>query len=303
MENLEGESGVYLLHLDPPVSHMGHYLGYSRNLARRLREHQGSNPAQLVKTALRRGSTVSVGKVWIGETQGFEQRLKKQGGFRRYCDLCQNFPVKVSNSLITRRERARIINRRKDELKMSEDGQTKSGWGTQAGSGRIIEYNPDKYYFRSTNQHNHATSVTVGQGLKEQLGFERVKLPPELLARMAELVADSRFPYKNHQDLIRDALHHRVCQVAERDKDDAFMESFSMVLLKQEIAQQIFEDNELASTIEYLTSEAEVYVKDHNPDGVADIIGHARDYVVPPRLRRQWREAMLLWRNMEERAG
>ena len=183
----------------------------------------------------------------------------------------------------------------------SEEKQ--SSWGTQSGSGQIVEYNPAKYYFRSTNKHNHATSVTVGQGLKEQLNFERVKLPPELLARMAELVTDPAFPYKNHQDLIRDALHHRVCQLAERDKDDVFMESFSMVLLKQQIAQQSFEDNELASTIEYLTSEAEIYVKDHNPDGVADIIHHAQEYVVPPRLKRQWREAKLLWGNMQERAG
>ncbi len=175
-------------------------------------------------------------------------------------------------------------------------------WGTQSGSGRVVEYNPTAYYIRSTNKHNHATSVTVGQGLKEQMDFERVKLPPELLARMGELVADAFYPYKNHQDLIRDALHHRVCQLAEQRKDDSFIESFSMVLLKQQIAQQIFEDDELTSTIEYLTSEAEVYLGDHNPDGLADIIRHAGEYVVPPRLRRQWREAILLWENMQQRA-
>lgn len=178
-----------------------------------------------------------------------------------------------------------------------------SSWGTQSGSGRIEEYSPARFYIRSTNKHNHATSVTVGQELKEQMNFERIKLPPELLAQMAELVADPLNPYKSHQDLIRDALHHRVCQLAEARQDGDFIESFSMVLLKQTIAQQVYEDDELSSSIEYLTSAAEVYIKDHNPDGVADIIHHAENHLVPPRLRRQWREAILMWENMQERAA
>ncbi len=181
--------------------------------------------------------------------------------------------------------------------------EKQSSWGTQSGSGRIEEYSPGNFYIRATNRYNHHTSLALGKDMAEQFDTVRINLPPELLSQISELVNDPTLPYRNNQDLIRDALHHRVYQIAERLQDHDFINSFSMELLKQRIAQQTFEDDERKATIEYLTTEAEIYVQDHNPDGVADIIHHASDHVVPPRLRRRWREAILMWENMQERAG
>ena len=181
--------------------------------------------------------------------------------------------------------------------------ESQSSWGTQSGSGRIEEYNPGNFYIRATNRYNHHTTLALGKDMAEQFDSVRINLPPELLSKISELVNATDLPYRNNQDLIRDALHHRVYQLAELRQDHNFINSFSMELLKQRIAQQIFEDEELTSTVEYLTAEAEVYVKDHNHDGVADIIHHAEEHVVPPRLRRQWREAILMWENMQERAA
>ena len=71
---------------------------------------------------------------------------------------------------------------------------------------------------------------------------------------------DPTLPYRNNQDFIRDALYHRASQLAERRQDHDFINSFNMELLKQRIAQQVFEDEHLTETINYLTSVVNSYV-------------------------------------------
>ncbi|MFQ5524241.1 MAG: hypothetical protein ACE5F5_11820 [Acidimicrobiia bacterium] len=169
-------------------------------------------------------------------------------------------------------------------------------WGTQPGSGRKTEYDAGAFYIRSTNKHNHSSTMRLG-GLSEQIGADVLKLPPELLAQMNDLVSNPTLPYRNLQDLLRDAIYHRVYQLSERLMDHDFINVFTMELLKQRIAQQKFEDQERQATIDFLDAEIEAYAdpRDPNPDGIADILSHAYDTVVPRRHQKQWQAAIHRW--------
>lgn len=81
---------VYLLHLDPPVGHSRHYIGYSddRLIHKRLADHRAGRGGALPREALRRGSALVLVYVWWGADRAFERRLKRQGGAVRWCPAC-----------------------------------------------------------------------------------------------------------------------------------------------------------------------------------------------------------------------
>ena len=87
---------VYLLHLDPPVAHACHYVGYSqeRTVTHRVNQHLagGSKASPLIIAALMQGSRVTLARAWEGDEfdRTFERRLKNLGGKARThrCPLC-----------------------------------------------------------------------------------------------------------------------------------------------------------------------------------------------------------------------
>ena len=89
--NGEGVRGLYLLCFTPRYQHAGHYLGYAKDIGRRVGEHTAclERSSPLVRTALRAGSTVTLTRIWIGGTRTLERRLKRQGGLSRHCPRCR----------------------------------------------------------------------------------------------------------------------------------------------------------------------------------------------------------------------
>lgn len=81
--------GVYLLHLDPPLKHAKHYLGYSKNIAERFVTHVSGRGSPLVRAALAAGSEVSLVRVWDHAPQTLERTLKKRKNVPLLCPKCR----------------------------------------------------------------------------------------------------------------------------------------------------------------------------------------------------------------------
>ena len=81
---------VYLLHIDPPLRHSKHYIGYAadKNLEERIARHQNGTGGVLPREAVKRGSTITLAHVWKKQSSAFERYLKRYGGASRYCPLC-----------------------------------------------------------------------------------------------------------------------------------------------------------------------------------------------------------------------
>lgn len=94
MTTLEAEAstgpGLYLLHLEPPYRHAGHYLGYADNIARRVREHVDATrrSSPLVRAAIGADCTVTLARTWPGGDRTLERRLKRHHGLRPHCPIC-----------------------------------------------------------------------------------------------------------------------------------------------------------------------------------------------------------------------
>lgn len=84
-------TGLYLLHLEPPYQHAGHYLGFAVNIERRVRQHLRATgkASPLVRAALEAGSTVELARVWPDGDRTLERRLKNQHGHGRFCPICR----------------------------------------------------------------------------------------------------------------------------------------------------------------------------------------------------------------------
>ena len=82
---------VYLIHLSPRYKHAGHYLGWAKDLDKRVGEHlRGhSHSSPLLKAALDSGCELTVARTWPDVDRHFERRLKNRGGAARLCPICQ----------------------------------------------------------------------------------------------------------------------------------------------------------------------------------------------------------------------
>ena len=103
---------IYILHIDPPLAHARHYVGWTQDedVARRVNEHleqSGRRPSKLVGAALRAGRVVTL----VGTLEGdrtFERRLKTGGGAARFCPLCRPaYNAKVAARMRALRARRR----------------------------------------------------------------------------------------------------------------------------------------------------------------------------------------------------
>jgi predicted GIY-YIG superfamily endonuclease len=78
---------VYLLHFDQRFKHAGHYLGWTRDLPRRIERHFKGHGSRLVQVVVDAGIGISVVRTWSGG-RDLERRLKKRGGRSRLCPFC-----------------------------------------------------------------------------------------------------------------------------------------------------------------------------------------------------------------------
>ncbi len=80
-------SKVYLIHLDTPLKHARHYLGYSENLPKRLQQHRTGRGAAFMKAISKEGITWHVSRIWDGNYE-LEQMLKRQHNASHLCPTC-----------------------------------------------------------------------------------------------------------------------------------------------------------------------------------------------------------------------
>jgi predicted GIY-YIG superfamily endonuclease len=78
---------VYLLHFDRPYHHARHYVGFTRNLARRTARHRAGNGSPLIEAASNAGIEFTVARVWHNVTLRFERRVHNMR-VKFLCPLC-----------------------------------------------------------------------------------------------------------------------------------------------------------------------------------------------------------------------
>lgn len=91
---------VYLLHLNQPLSRgtsskgqvleAQHYIGFTDDLAGRIKAHIEGRGARFVQVCLERGIDFELARVWGGAlaTRRFERRLKNYKKPKRFCPIC-----------------------------------------------------------------------------------------------------------------------------------------------------------------------------------------------------------------------
>lgn len=79
---------VYIIHIDEKIGRCQHYVGYTKDLERRISEHRGKNGSPLLNEANRRGFHWDVVvKIPNGDRET-EKRLKSYKKASRFCPIC-----------------------------------------------------------------------------------------------------------------------------------------------------------------------------------------------------------------------
>lgn len=81
-------SQVYLIHFDRPYKHAQHYLGWAKNLERRIKQHRSGDGSRLMQVVTEAGIPWRVAKTWDGGRK-LERELKRQHHGPRLCPICK----------------------------------------------------------------------------------------------------------------------------------------------------------------------------------------------------------------------
>lgn len=80
---------LYLLHLDTPLKHAQHYLGWSSDAVARIDEHRKGTGCNFIRVVGEAGITFTVAWIKDGKTRLDERRMKNRGGLKKYCPICK----------------------------------------------------------------------------------------------------------------------------------------------------------------------------------------------------------------------
>lgn len=80
---------VYLIHLDSPISHARHYIGWSRYLKKRIDHHRRGTGSRFLAAAVRLGINFEVVRKWKNADGEFERKLKNRKKARTLCPVCR----------------------------------------------------------------------------------------------------------------------------------------------------------------------------------------------------------------------
>ena len=81
-------TGVYLIHFDPPYKHARHYLGWARNIDKRVAHHLAGRGARLTQVAADVGIQMEMVRVWPDADRTFERELKNRKNTPKLCPRC-----------------------------------------------------------------------------------------------------------------------------------------------------------------------------------------------------------------------
>lgn len=84
---------IYILHIDPPLAHARHYVGWTKDVDVTCRVNQhlkqsGRRPSKLIGAAIAAGCQVTLVGVLEGDRE-FERRLKRRGSAKSHCPTCR----------------------------------------------------------------------------------------------------------------------------------------------------------------------------------------------------------------------
>jgi predicted GIY-YIG superfamily endonuclease len=80
-------STIYLLHLDKPLRHAKHYVGFADDLEARLERHANGSGARMLAVCRERGISWQLARTWTGDRK-FERWLKRKKGAAWFCPVC-----------------------------------------------------------------------------------------------------------------------------------------------------------------------------------------------------------------------
>ncbi|MEP0806735.1 MAG: endonuclease [Chloroflexota bacterium] len=83
---------VYLIHLDAPLHHARHYVGYAEHVKQRLAHHRQGTGARILAVCNERGIEYDIVRTWEGAGKTFERKLKNCKHAARYCPKCTTRP-------------------------------------------------------------------------------------------------------------------------------------------------------------------------------------------------------------------
>jgi len=83
---------VYVLHLDPPYRHAGHYVGWTEgDVDARIAMHLRGQGSPLIRAATALGVRVQLA-ITIAGSRGLERRLKRWHKTAQFCPICRARP-------------------------------------------------------------------------------------------------------------------------------------------------------------------------------------------------------------------
>lgn len=78
---------VYLLHFERPYYHARHYVGWTTNLASRMRRHRSGAGSPLVRAVIEEGIEFQLARVWHNVSRRFERRCHATHNVE-LCPIC-----------------------------------------------------------------------------------------------------------------------------------------------------------------------------------------------------------------------
>ena len=88
---------IYLLHFHRRYQHAGHYLGSTKNLTKRLAEHEHGSGARLLEVVHAAGISWKLARTWDGGREQ-ERRLKRQKNGARLCPICKGMKLEAGGA-------------------------------------------------------------------------------------------------------------------------------------------------------------------------------------------------------------
>lgn len=80
---------VYILHFDSPYHHARHYVGYTKDIDKRMAQHKAGSGARLMEVITEVGIGFQIAKIWKSKTRKFERYIKNSHNTARFCPICR----------------------------------------------------------------------------------------------------------------------------------------------------------------------------------------------------------------------
>lgn len=85
---------VYILHLESPLGHARHYVGWAKKVESRLKHHKAGTGARFTQVCIERGINFILARVFEDADKKFERKLKNTNSTKDYCPICMGEKVR-----------------------------------------------------------------------------------------------------------------------------------------------------------------------------------------------------------------